>query len=294
MQRFLFVLFFCSPLSLSAQTGLSFLQLGVTAREQALANAGTASAQSAAATYYNPALLPFSERSHILFSQSFWLLDTYASYAAASFNYRQSALGVSLFWLTVNDIPIRTRPTLMPEGTFAAHNLVASLAYSRNLTDNFAIALTGKFLFERIFIDDATGFAFDLSGLFRPLPELTIGAALQNLGAMNALASEATRLPTLLRFGAAYQLRFSSLESTALLEANLVSVFSDATQLSLGAEFAFRELLWLRVGTMVGNAARTFSAGLGIKWSSFTFDYAFIPFSSQLGSANILTLQFRY
>lgn len=270
------------------------MQLGVTAREQALANAGTASAQSAAATYYNPALLPFSERSHILFSQSFWLLDTYASYAAASFHYRQSALGVSLFWLTVNDIPIRTRPTLMPEGTFAAHNLVASLAYSRNLTDNFAIALTGKFLFERIFIDDATGFAFDLSGLFRPLPELTIGAALQNLGAMNALASEATRLPTLLRFGAAYQLRFSSLESMALLEANLVSVFSDATQLSLGAEFAFRELLWLRVGTMVGNAARTFSAGLGIKWSSFTFDYAFIPFSSQLGSANILTLQFRY
>ncbi|MCS7013346.1 MAG: PorV/PorQ family protein [Chloroherpetonaceae bacterium] len=293
-QFFLAILLLCYPLSLFSQTGLSFLQVGVTAREQALANTGVASAQSAAANYYNSALLSASEKSGILFSQSFWLLDTYASYVATKFNFGQSALGVSLFWLTVSNIPIRLRPTPTPEGTFAAQNLAASVAYSQNLTDKLAIALTGKFLFERIFIDDATGFAVDISGLFRPLQGLTLGASLQNVGAMNALASESTRLPALLRIGAAYQLMLPTVESSLILEANAVSVFSDAAHLSVGAEYMFRELLWLRIGAMLGNAARNFSAGVGIKWASIVFDYAFIPFTSQLGSANILTLQFQY
>lgn len=286
-----------SPLllrSAAAQTGLAFLQLGVTAREQAMANAGVASATSAAANYYNPALLNFGEKSGVLFSQTLWLLDTYSSYAAAAFNYGQSALGVSLTWLTVNDIPIRTRPTESPEGTFAAQNLALSASYAYSLGERLTLALTGKFLYERLFIDDATGVAFDFSGAYVLSPDFRVAATLQNVGGMSALASEASRLPTLLRAGAAYSLNLPSLESRLLLEANVVAVFSDATAFNLGAEFEFRDLFWARAGFAVGNASRSVSAGIGVKWSNFKLDYAFIPFSNQLGSANIFTLQFQY
>lgn len=277
-----------------AQTGLTFLQLGVTAREQAMANVGVASATGAAANYYNPALLNSGEKSGILFSQSLWLLDTYSSYAATAFNYGQSALGFSLTWLTVNDIPIRTRPTESPEGTFAAQNLALSASYAYSFSNRFTLALTSKFLYERIFIDDATGVAFDLSGLYALSSDFRLAAALQNLGGMNALSSESSRLPTLLRAGAAYLLAFSSLESRILLEANAVVVFSDATVFNLGAEFEFRDIFWARAGLTLGQASRNFSAGAGIKWNSFKLDYAFVPFSDQLGSANIFTVQFQY
>lgn len=208
-----------------AQTGLTFLQLGVTAREQAMANVGVASATGAAANYYNPALLNSGEKSVILFSQSLWLLDTYSSYAATAFNYGQSALGFSLTWLTINDIPIRTRPTESPEGTFAAQNLALSASYAYSFSNRFTLALTSKFLYERIFIDDATGVAFDLSGLYALSSNFRLAAALQNLGGMNALSSESSRLPTLLRAGAAIRLLFLLLKVAFCLKPTQLSCF---------------------------------------------------------------------
>jgi hypothetical protein len=277
-----------------AQTGLTFLQVGTTAREQAMANTGVASVRGAAANYYNAALLNSGENSSIVFSQSLWLLDTYSSYAAANFNYGNRALGVSLLWLTINDIPIRTRPTESPEGTFAAQNLALSASYAYSLNEQLTIALTGKFLYERIFIDDAIGVAVDISGAFLLFPELRLAVALQHIGAMNELASESSRLPTLLRAGAAYSWSLFPIESRLLLEANIVTIFSDATQLKIGAEFEFRNFFWIRAGLIVGNESRAVSAGAGIKWSSFMLDYAFVPFFNQLGSANVFTLHFQY
>jgi hypothetical protein len=289
------VLFFSILLpSAYAQTGLTFLQVGTTAREQAMANTGVASARGAAANYYNAALLNSGETSSIVLSQSLWLLDTYSSYAAANFNYGNSALGVALLWLTVSDIPIRTRATESPEGTFAAQNLALSASYAYSLNEQLSIALTGKFLYERIFIDDAVGVAFDISGAFLLFPELRLAAALQHIGTMNELASEVSRLPTLLRAGAAYSWSLSPIDSRLLLEANIVTIFSDATQLKIGAEFEFRNFFWIRAGLIVGNDSRALSAGAGIKWSSFTLDYAFVPFFNQLGSANVFSLHFQY
>lgn len=118
---FFALLFSVLPSSAYTQTGLTFLQVGTTAREQAMANTGVASARGAAANYYNAALLNSGETSSIALSQSLWLLDTYSSYAAANFNYGNSALGVALLWLTVSDIPIRTRATESPEEIGRAH-----------------------------------------------------------------------------------------------------------------------------------------------------------------------------
>ncbi|NTW48510.1 MAG: PorV/PorQ family protein [Chlorobiales bacterium] len=289
------VLFLVSGNVALAQTGLSFLKIGPSAREQALANAGVASASDASANYYNPALLTSGTGSSLLFSQNFWLIDSYSSYAAVQFNGEKSAFGIALNWFSVQDIPVRTRPTTEPDGFFNAQSAALGLSYAHRLSSILTLAITGKLLYEKIFIDDAMGFAGDISAAVRPMGEkLTIGASVQNIGSMGKLMEESTKLPTTLRLGAAYTIPFPSLQSDLLLEGGLTTIFSDYSIFSLGAEFGFQKFLWGRLGMAFGNDSRGISAGIGLKYNKFKFDYAFIPFSNELGSANVLTLQFLY
>lgn len=111
---------------------------------------------------------------------------------------------------------------------------------------------------------------------------------------MNALREVSTALPTLIRAGVAYPVQLASLGGTLLLEGNLESVFSGKTFSDFGGEFEFRNQFWIRLGYVFGNDARSLSGGIGIRYGNFNFDYAFIPFSNELGTANLLTLQVSY
>ncbi|MCS6988781.1 MAG: PorV/PorQ family protein [Chloroherpetonaceae bacterium] len=296
--RLSFTLFWlCVGAPIVAQeTGLTFLRIGTTAREQAMANVGVASASGAAANYYNPALLNDGETSSsLLFSQNLYVLDTYGSFVAARFKGDASSWGVALTWLSVRDIPIRTRATTEPDGFFDAQNAALAFSYARPLSKRLSLAIAGKILYEKLFIDEASGYAADFSAVYRfEKSPLALAAAIQNVGAMNALGSKASKLPATLRAGAAYPLQLSSLGGALLLEGNIESVFSGKTFFNVGGEFEFRNQFWIRFGYALGNDARNFSGGVGARYANFVFDYAFIPFSNELGTANLLTLQVSY
>jgi len=260
-----------------------------------MANVGTASATGAAANYYNPARLTDGETSSILFSQNLYIFDTYSSFIAAKFKGETASWGVSLTWLSVRDIPIRTRATTEPDGLFDSQNAALALSYARAFGKHLSLALTGKFIYEKLFIDEASGYAADLSAAYRfEKNPLVLAASLQNIGSMNALREASTALPTLIRAGAAYPVQLASLGGTLLLESNLESVFSGKTFANFGGEFEFRNQFWIRLGYVFGNDARSLSGGIGIRYGSFNFDYAFVPFSNELGTANLLTLQVSY
>jgi hypothetical protein len=277
------------------ETGLSFLRLGLSAREQSMGNTGSSSATDAAANYYNPALLTEAAQSSVLLSQNLWLFDTYASYAAANFKSEKSAWGIALSWVTVTDIPIRTRPTEDPDGFFNSQNAAFAVSYAKAFGKKVSVALTGKYLYEKIFINESGGWAADISLAWKPIEKpLMLSAVFQNMGSMGRLLQESSTLPTLFRAGAAFPFELQSLGATLLVESNVVKLFSGSTNVSLGGEFIFRNQLWLRTGYLFGNASRNFSAGVGVKYSAFRFDYAFVPFGNELGSANVLTLQVQY
>ncbi len=295
--RFLLGVFlsFVSTSLFAQETGLTFLRIGTTAREQAMANVGTASATGAAANYYNPARLTDGDASSILFSQNLYIFDTYSSFIAAKFKSETASWGISLTWLSVRDIPIRTRATTEPDGLFDSQNAAFAVSYARPFGKHLSLALTGKFIYEKLFIDEASGYAADLSATYRfEKNPLILAASLQNIGSMNALREQSTTLPTLIRAGIAYPLQLSSLGGTLLLEGNLERVFSGKTFANFGGEFEFRNQFWIRLGYVFGNDARSLSGGIGIRYGNFNFDYAFIPFSNELGTANLLTLQVSY
>ena len=69
---------------------------------------------------------------------------------------------------------------------------------------------------------------------------------------------------------------------------------TDDTHFNLGAEVIYDGVVALRGGYQSGYESRSFTGGIGLIWGSLRFDYAFLPFTLGLGSANLFSLQFRF
>ncbi len=298
------ILIFASVLLISFQeacgeagkSGLSFLKLGASARGIAMGDAMSANVSGAAATYYNPAGLLNSyaddSRTQIMLMHKEWIQDTRTEYVAISFWLGDNnALGFFLNSTTIAEIEIRTRPGT-PEGTFTARNFSIGISYGHAIDENLRLGLTGKFLYEKIFIDEASGIAFDLGLQYTtPVENLSVGASLSNLGSINELRTESSKLPAFLRIGPAYSLDFESINSKLIMAADLLHSFPDnLSHMNLGGELFFNKTFAARVGFQIGSEGRGFSTGIGVHYGILALDYAYSPLSFDLGNSHTIAL----
>ena len=100
---------------------------------------------------------------------------------------------------------------------------------------------------------------------------------------MNELEQEATELPRSLRAGLAYTALRSAVIS---LESQHVGGVSTV---HLGAEYAAGQNLQLRFGYQ-STDTRKIAAGLGLVFGPYRIDYAYLPFTSDLGNAHRVTI----
>jgi hypothetical protein len=278
------------------QSGMAFLKLGVSGRGTAMADAGSALVTGAAATYYNPAgLIPGEATpaaSQLMFMHREWIQDTRMEFLGTSIALGDdNALGASINSTTVSDIEIRTRPG-PADGTFTSREFSVGLSFAHRFTPDLRIGVTGKFLYQKIFVDEGSGYAADLGAIWKsPVDSLTIGAALCNLGSMGALRSERTTLPSLLRVGPAYTLSVDQEQIEATFAADFVRIFPEKRNyLNTGAELRFNSLVAARGGYQFGSEGRGLTLGVGISYGVLVLDYAFAKISSDLGDAHTISL----
>lgn len=280
----------------AGSSGFSFLKLGASASGAAMADAMSASVRGAPATFYNPAglVLPGVEGSstELMFMHKEWIQDTRMEFLGARTGLGDGkAIGVSINTTTVSDIEIRTRPGT-PEGTFTARNFALGLSYAQSISDHVSAGLTARFVFEKILVDEASGFAFDLGVQYAtPMEGLSIGAAVANLGGVSELRNERTKLPAMLRVGPSYSTPIDDISSTLTVAADLNQIFPDnLSLLNLGGELQFQNAFAARAGYQFGSEGRGFSTGLGVMYKIFSLDYAFAPLSSDLGNTHSISL----
>ena len=148
-----------------------------------------------------------------------------------------------------------------------------------------------------MFSDEATGWGFDF-GLYYPgllIENLNAGASIRNLGSMSELRNEATKLPADLRLGLAYEFQLAEINSNiTALGGYQKYIDTDDNHFHFGAEIFYDNVIAVRGGYMTGYESKNITAGLGILWSSFNFDYAFMPFSYGLGSAHTISVKFTF
>lgn len=273
----------------AGNTGLAFLKLGVTARSISLGEAVVSSVNDASATHYNPAALFNGSRVNMTFMHNKQVLGVRTEFLGAKVSFKKVAFGFSINNTAVDDIDIREIPG-EPLGQFNAQNLSIGLSMAYKVNDFVYVGMTGKFLYEKIYVDNASGIALDIGGLYRK-EFLSIGASISNLGSMSDLRNSPTKLPASIRFGASYIIPVVGLNSFLIVAADGYKVLSGGKiHANAGAEFLYNEFLAIRVGYQSGYENKSITTGIGLKYKAFNLDYAFVPYKYSLGSSHTITL----
>lgn len=297
MKKLLLIIFITSfTFGQSAgESGLSFLKIGFGARNIALGDLGVVSTGDVTGAYYNPALLSDYSGSQISVSHNQWIQDVTGEMLGVSFSFWGLPFAFSANTTSVSDIEVRTRPG-EAQSTFDANFFFGSLSTGFTLYEKLSTGFSVKYLYENLFSNDAAGWGFDFGLYYNNIIEsVNIGASLRNIGSMDKLKNEATELPTDLRIGASYEYGMESIESGLFFNAGYQKYTStDDNHFHLGGEFLYNEIFAVRGGYITGYESKGLTAGVGLKWNSINFDYAYTPFSFSLGSASIISLQYTF
>jgi hypothetical protein len=215
----------------AGNSGLAFLKLGVSGRGLAMGDAMSAIVSGAAATYYNPAGIlasPSTSTAQLMFMHKEWIQGTRVEFLGSSILFDDNnAIGFSLNSTTISDIEIRTRPGT-PEGSFTARNLSLGATFAHRFSDDLRIGVTGKFLYQKILVDESSGFGIDVGAQYRTsIENLSIGAAVANLGSMSGLRGGNTKLPALLRVGPAYSYQLEGISSKLSVASDLLYILPE-------------------------------------------------------------------
>ena len=279
----------------AGNTGLSFLKYGFGARNIAMGDAGAALSNDLTGLFYNPAKLALTENSEVLFMHNEWIQDVSSEVIGAKTELWGIPFALGFNVTSIGDIELREIPG-EAISKFNANYFYGSLSTGFFVVDEISVGASFKYLYEGLLNDEATGFGFDFGlNYLLPYKGLTASAVVKNIGSMNALRNEETKLPAELRIGTAYtySLEETKFDFTGGAEFQKY-LDNDDNHFNMGGEVLFNKLIAARVGYQTGYESRGFTAGIGLMWGNLNFDYAFLPFSYGLGNANLFSLQFKF
>lgn len=290
IRKLLILLFIFSPFLFSqydrpGSADGQFLKIGVSPRGSALGDAFIATVQGAEATYYNPAALPWQKKTDFVFDHTQWLAGISHEFLAATINLDDyGALGISFTGLYTDLMKVTT--PLQPEGTgetFYSANYRFGLSYARYLTDRVTVGATVSYIYMSLYkgfsanavsLDITTMYVSDFRG-FR------FGMGISNFGSNIQFLNESYPLPTTFTFGFGIDLlEFEN--HTLLLSFSSIKPNEGAPQASVGLEWNFQNMLFLRGGYRLNQGVANYSFGVGAKAdifsNSFRFDYSYSNF----------------
>lgn len=240
---------------------------------------------------YNPARMNASENGNVTAMFNKTMLDMTTNYVGAKFRIKKFGIGVGLLKTTISDIEVRNNPGA-PLEKFNADNFSGGISLSYEVYNNLAVGITGKLLYEKIYIDEASGFGMDFGANYI-YNNFSFAAVLSNVGSMNALKNSETKMPTSLRFGASYNYKKDNLSITGAVDGYKV-LDGGTFHGHFGAEGGYKDFVFLRAGYMSGYDNKGFTAGVGFKYKSLYLDYAFQPYSTGFGSGNSISLGYNF
>lgn len=269
------------------------LKIGVGARAAAMGDAYVAIADDATAVYWNPAGIARLSGQSISINHTAWPAEILFDQAAYVFNVKwiPGMIGVNVRALTMSRDKVRT--TYLPDGTgetFDAGEWAYGLTYARSLTDKFSAGLSVNYI--QTGLDDVTGKSttFDFGTLYDVgIMGAKIGMSIQNIGSDMTFIEETVKMPVFFRVGGSITLLQRG-ESRLLTAAEFTHPPDNSEKLNLGAEYAFRDYLFLRGGYKMNYDTEGLTAGFGVKFpltlvksSVARLDYAYsdLKFLSQ-------------
>jgi hypothetical protein len=277
----------------ASDAGLALLKNEHAARPGAMGAAVSAIGADPAVAVYNPAAAVGLDKFTAAFGHTiFWENIRFESGAFGTRLWTDVYLHGNIRLASVDDLELRDEiPSAEPLGTFSSNDIAGKFGLAYRINDMFSAGFGVGWVFEKIESWRGSAFNIDLGLQAQARPNLRFGASVTGLGGDlvlikdGSVSSDDIPLPTTWRVGATYQWRM-------ILGAADVVIVDDESHLHLGAEGALHEYLALRAGYMTGYDSKDFTAGAAFTIRDVTVDYAFLPFSNDLGTSHLFTLTF--
>lgn len=301
--------------SKAGTTAAQFLKIPVGAKAVAMANTFTSVADNISTLYWNPAGIASLTRVGLSVEHSAWIADIQHNVFGFVLPLgKESSVGFSVNQLSSGDIETTTIEKPTGTGTYYdATDMAISISYARFLTDQVSVGVTAKYINQRIWNTSANAVAFDLGVLLRPgWYGMKMGLSFQNFGpemtmggsdlirtvdqdpkseinpAVEAmLKTQPYSLPMSYRLSMSLPVigkdaPFEIPQSSFLVAIDGVHLNDNPEHYSIGAEYGFRETLFVRGGYVFNTSEEGMTIGGGLVTSlgatSITFDYAYAAF----------------
>lgn len=305
-----------------------FLKIGVGARAMAMGGSFTAVADDISTIYWNPAGIANLERTTIGFTHTEWFADISHDFAGVVMPISSSDF-IAVHATTLNTGEQEVTTVANPDGTgifYDVRDLAIGITYSRQLTDRFAVGLSGKYVLQNLYNVQASSFTIDIGSYLRTgFHNLIIGMAISNFGGsmqldgrdlitiadVNSsfsgnynpdarLTTQEYPLPLIFRFGLSMDFIggkdpvIESNDFRVTLAAEGTHLNDNNERFNIGTEIAWTETFFLRGGYKINYDTENWGLGLGVNIpiasQKVIFDYAYLDFQN-LGNVSQFSLQ---
>jgi hypothetical protein len=260
-------------------TGAQFLKINVGARPVGMGSSYVALADDVNTAYWNPS--GFSQIKGVQLTSMYlsWFEGINYGYVGYAQELKEGlGIGGALTYLTTGEIP-QTNLVGETQGAFQCEDMAAIFSVGKSLNEDFALGANLKIIRQKLEMITASGYAFDLGALYKLNSDANLGMAVQNLGPKIKFISESDALPLNWKVGGCYRLLENSL--TLVMDVNIPS--DNKVNEHMGAEYMISNLIAVRMGyrtdtiSYLGSESGL-SAGMGIRLSNYSLDYAWVPY----------------
>jgi hypothetical protein len=312
------------PLSGYAQskvgtTAAGFLEIGVGARGVGMGETIVAATNDVSSLYWNPAGITGITGGEATFHHTTWIAGTTLNYAAMAFNVPNVGhIGAQIYIFDSGEMEVTD--IIFPDGTgenFKVQDIMLGLTAARQLTQNFAIGGSVKYIQSTVWRMSAATIGLDLGMQYdTPLKNLRLGFNISNFGGEMQLFGDNTArridldpnstgsndgllanlqvrswdIPLNFRLGFGYTVLDTEMHQFLIVADALYPNNNDA-YLNAGVEYGFSNLLFLRGGMSqltLADAEGQLRMGFGINiLNRIRADYAWSD-RGILGSTNMV------
>ena len=244
-------------------TGAVELKIPVSPRAVAMGEAFVAVADDASAVYWNPAGLNQAGGTHLMLEYNVFIETVRYNGGDLVIKLdKDFALGLGAKLLSTGTENEVNAAGVTTGNTFSESYMDIDLAGAYRLSYYFDVGLTAKYISKNLAGTTASTFAVDLGLLYRtPIPHLTAGMNIQNLGPGLKFDQTPDPLPLNLKLGVAYKMFEDNF--TVAYDVNFPN--DNAISTSLGGEYWYKDTLVGRFGYQFQGSIDQNQLGIGGK-----------------------------
>ncbi|MBC8402972.1 MAG: hypothetical protein H8E14_15915 [Candidatus Marinimicrobia bacterium] len=217
-----------------------------------------------------------------------WLGGVKASFVSVGFDALSGTGQVGFRYFGLDDLEYRDeRPMDQPMATYGANGIALDGGWAGSIGVS-KIGIAVHLIRMQMHTESSTGIGLDLGGVGRINRAITIGAALLNMGTMNALMASSPQLPFRLLIGGGYMIDHPRIPTEIGLTGEWSALRGNMI-LSIGSHSTWKMMHW-SFGTKLAPEVVVASAGFGLTLGRYAIRYGIQFGSQQVGLPQLIDL----